>query len=106
MTMITPSYLGETIEYSSLHACRSTLEDPTPQPASSGVYMLPELQATQGSLSGALSSSAAASALSPDGAALLHAPPAAKVASPNGTRKLRARLGLGSYGLMTTETEA
>ena len=27
--MITPSYLGETIEYSSLHACRSTLEDPT-----------------------------------------------------------------------------
>ena len=32
MTMITPSYLGETIEYSSLHACRSTLEDPT------GVY--------------------------------------------------------------------
>ena len=32
MTMITPSYLGETIEYSSLHACRSTLEDPTPHP--------------------------------------------------------------------------
>ena len=31
MTMITPSYLGETIEYSSLHACRSTLEDPTLQ---------------------------------------------------------------------------
>ena len=31
MTMITPSYLGETIEYSSLHACRSTLEDPTSQ---------------------------------------------------------------------------
>ena len=31
MTMITPSYLGETIEYSSLHACRSTLEDPTPR---------------------------------------------------------------------------
>lgn len=31
MTMITPSYLGETIEYSSLHACRSTLEDPTKQ---------------------------------------------------------------------------
>ena len=29
MTMTTPSYLGETIEYSSLHACRSTLEDPT-----------------------------------------------------------------------------
>ena len=29
MTMITPIYLGETIEYSSLHACRSTLEDPT-----------------------------------------------------------------------------
>ena len=33
MTMITPSYLGETIEYSSLHACRSTLEDPTGLPA-------------------------------------------------------------------------
>ena len=32
MTMITPSYLGETIEYSSLHACRSTLEDPTGEP--------------------------------------------------------------------------
>ena len=32
MTMITPSYLGETIEYSSLHACRSTLEDPTSGP--------------------------------------------------------------------------
>ena len=32
MTMITPSYLGETIEYSSLHACRSTLEDPTEMP--------------------------------------------------------------------------
>ena len=32
MTMITPSYLGETIEYSSLHACRSTLEDPTSAP--------------------------------------------------------------------------
>ena len=31
MTMITPSYLGETIEYSSLHACRSTLEDPNSQ---------------------------------------------------------------------------
>ena len=34
MTMITPSYLGETIEYSSLHACRSTLEDPTLQAVS------------------------------------------------------------------------
>ena len=33
MTMITPSYLGETIEYSSLHACRSTLEDPTSTPS-------------------------------------------------------------------------
>ena len=32
MTMLTPSYLGETIEYSSLHACRSTLEDPTHLP--------------------------------------------------------------------------
>ena len=36
MTMITPSYLGETIEYSSLHACRSTLEDPTSELAISG----------------------------------------------------------------------
>ena len=49
MTMITPSYLGETIEYSSLHACRSTLEDPTKimipppliQPAPFGVPPLP-----------------------------------------------------------------
>ena len=37
MTMITPSYLGETIEYSSLHACRSTLEDPTLAVASAAV---------------------------------------------------------------------
>ena len=36
MTMITPSYLGETIEYSSLHACRSTLEDPTPRQSPRG----------------------------------------------------------------------
>ena len=43
MTMITPSYLGETIEYSSLHACRSTLEDPTAQayaPANGEVVLL------------------------------------------------------------------
>ena len=41
MTMITPSYLGETIEYSSLHACRSTLEDPThTMPISEGVFTL------------------------------------------------------------------
>ena len=39
MTMITPSYLGETIEYSSLHACRSTLEDPT-----EGVLVFPSIQ--------------------------------------------------------------
>ena len=37
MTMITPSYLGETIEYSSLHACRSTLEDPTSVPTGANV---------------------------------------------------------------------
>ena len=37
MTMITPSYLGETIEYSSLHACRSTLEDPTSGAGSAGL---------------------------------------------------------------------
>ena len=36
MTMITPSYLGETIEYSSLHACRSTLEDPTAEARDTG----------------------------------------------------------------------
>ena len=37
MTMITPSYLGETIEYSSLHACRSTLEDPIQEVEDSAV---------------------------------------------------------------------
>ena len=40
MTMITPSYLGETIEYSSLHACRSTLEDPTGNTAVGGSWSL------------------------------------------------------------------
>ena len=45
MTMITPSYLGETIEYSSLHACRSTLEDPTkPFMVSPCPRVLPERQ--------------------------------------------------------------
>ena len=39
MTMITPSYLGETIEYSSLHACRSTLEDPTQQSLTPAEYV-------------------------------------------------------------------
>ena len=39
MTMITPSYLGETIEYSSLHACRSTLEDPTRPRARPGLAL-------------------------------------------------------------------
>ena len=39
MTMITPSYLGETIEYSSLHACRSTLEDPTPHEDAKSHYL-------------------------------------------------------------------
>ena len=43
MTMITPSYLGETIEYSSLHACRSTLEDPTYYLNDSGGYDVPRL---------------------------------------------------------------
>ena len=42
MTMITPSYLGETIEYSSLHACRSTLEDPTMK----GILADPEAKET------------------------------------------------------------
>ena len=45
MTMITPSYLGETIEYSSLHACRSTLEDPTPREALRLVQLLDRRQA-------------------------------------------------------------
>ena len=44
MTMITPSYLGETIEYSSLHACRSTLEDPTDTINSEVREALEELQ--------------------------------------------------------------
>ena len=43
MTMITPSYLGENIEYSSLHDCRSTLEDPT-----YGSYCLHAAGQTQG----------------------------------------------------------
>ena len=43
MTMITPSYLGETIEYSSLHACRSTLEDPTFEQADRGTIFLDEI---------------------------------------------------------------
>ena len=42
MTMITPSYLGETIEYSSLHACRSTLEDPTVDDLIRGIIALAE----------------------------------------------------------------
>ena len=42
MTMITPSYLGETIEYSSLHACRSTLEDPTSKTMSLTARQSPE----------------------------------------------------------------
>ena len=42
MTMITPSYLGETIEYSSLHACRSTLEDPTERGRALGAAVLLE----------------------------------------------------------------
>ena len=41
MTMITPSYLGETIEYSSLHACRSTLEDPTSESCLAGADGIP-----------------------------------------------------------------
>ena len=49
MTMITPSYLGETIEYSSLHACRSTLEDPTYTISddATGEVILPDLTFTQ-----------------------------------------------------------
>ena len=44
MTMITPSYLGETIEYSSLHACRSTLEDPTGAPIKDIVQVFYQLK--------------------------------------------------------------
>ena len=51
MTMITPSYLGETIEYSSLHACRSTLEDPT----STSIVELPHPAPLFGSTGGACS---------------------------------------------------
>ena len=43
MTMITPSYLGETIEYSSLHACRSTLEDPTAAPLDQALHIKEEM---------------------------------------------------------------
>ena len=43
MTMNTPSYLGETIEYSSLHACRSTLEDPTDSAVLTLVHRLIEI---------------------------------------------------------------
>ena len=50
MTMITPSYLGETIEYSSLHACRSTLEDPTDDRQRSGSHF--DIQAADLSLDG------------------------------------------------------
>ena len=45
MTMITPSYLGETIEYSSLHACRSTLEDPTEGAAERNKSIAPDIAA-------------------------------------------------------------
>ena len=48
MTMITPSYLGETIEYSSLHACRSTLEDPTSAAGRSPIPGSAELAAHPG----------------------------------------------------------
>ena len=48
MTMITPSYLGETIEYSSLHACRSTLEDPTDLNFIPGKLVLPGLDIREG----------------------------------------------------------
>ena len=51
MTMITPSYLGETIEYSSLHACRSTLEDPTPKTSpGGGAYYLHLIEAAARSI--------------------------------------------------------
>ena len=54
MTMITPSYLGETIEYSSLHACRSTLEDPTLRAAEAAVATINESVRSNGSFSIAL----------------------------------------------------
>ena len=57
MTMITPSYLGETIEYSSLHACRSTLEDPTGRRASVDKYCWLSASLVMGSLNGWQSSS-------------------------------------------------
>ena len=58
MTMITPSYLGETIEYSSLHACRSTLEDPTPKVPGDGTFR---------AIDGVVSSGPSDSWLTPDG---------------------------------------
>ena len=58
MTMITPSYLGETIEYSSLHACRSTLEDPTIQVSVQAATQTLTV-ATTGNGSGAVSSNPA-----------------------------------------------
>ena len=48
MTMITPRYLGETIEYSSLHACRSTLEDPTAAPERSADVGTPVIEPVVG----------------------------------------------------------
>ena len=58
MTMITPSYLGETIEYSSLHACRSTLEDPTPfnDDAATIWFFKPDNASEDNAFSGARSS--------------------------------------------------
>ena len=87
MTMITPSYLGETIEYSSLHACRSTLEDPTPESGDpqkrlcvSTVSALPAPStASSSGSSSSPSSSGSASASSSAGAASAgHANNAAK----------------------------
>ena len=52
MTMITPSYLGETIEYSSLHACRSTLEDPNDAPIRLMALARPDGSLAVGSRSG------------------------------------------------------
>ena len=57
MTMITPSYLGETIEYSSLHACRSTLEDPTRLDARFAVH--PLFEAPRGDPGGKIACGAA-----------------------------------------------
>ena len=71
MTMITPSYLGETIEYSSLHACRSTLEDPTISGNTSAYKELAEIRLEQPDVQGAVTILEKGVAHNPDSPELL-----------------------------------